>query len=62
MSKIYSTLSLGLRFIEADCDEQEVAQAVINRLKEHLVTPKEVLDGEMVFLSTKTMEEEYAID
>lgn len=55
-------MALGLRFLDAKCDEKEVAEAVINQLKEHLAASKEVLDGEIVFLSKKTSEEEYAID
>jgi hypothetical protein len=59
MSQIYSTLVLAVRFIEAGCEEVEVAHAVVSHLNKELNEAKEIMDGEIEFLSKKTLEEEY---
>jgi hypothetical protein len=54
---LYTILAMGIRFLEAGCDEQAVADAVANQIKEHHSTPKEILDAEMEFLSKQSHEE-----
>jgi len=49
---------MGIRFLEAGCDEHEVAMATKNQLDLLLKEKsKEVMDGEITFLSKRTTEE-----
>jgi len=55
---LYTILAMGIRFLEAGCDEHEVAMATKNQLDLLLKEKsKEVMDGEITFLSKRTTEE-----
>jgi len=60
--KLQELLYMANMMLAASCDEREVALALADRIKFHFPEQKETMDGEIVFLSKKTMEEEYAID